>query len=51
MAKMLVQEELPTEGEIRSGHNAKIGFYAQHQADRLSGEMTVFDTIDKIAPY
>src|SRR6185436_20052153 len=51
MLKMLVGEEPPTSGELIIGHNAKIGFYAQHQADRLSGEATVFDTIDKIAPY
>lgn len=51
MLKMIVGEEPQTSGEITPGYNAKIGFYAQHQADRLSGEETVFNTIDRIAPY
>ncbi len=51
MVKMIVGEEPQTAGEITPGYNAKIGFYAQHQADRLSGEETVFNTIDRIAPY
>jgi ATP-binding cassette subfamily F protein 3 len=50
MAKIIVGEE-PVEGEIKEGYNTKIGFYAQHQADRLSGDETVFNTIDKIAPH
>ncbi len=51
MVKMIVGEEAQTSGEIVPGYNAKIGFYAQHQADRLSGDETVFNTIDRIAPY
>jgi ATP-binding cassette subfamily F protein 3 len=49
MAKIMVGEE-PAEGDINPGYNVKIGFYAQHQADRLNGDETVFNTIDKIAP-
>ncbi|MBA3649524.1 MAG: ABC-F family ATP-binding cassette domain-containing protein [Chitinophagales bacterium] len=49
MAKIIVGEE-EAKGELKPGYNVKIGFYAQHQADRLSGEETVFNTIDKIAP-
>ncbi|HUM47552.1 MAG TPA: ATP-binding cassette domain-containing protein, partial [Chitinophagales bacterium] len=49
MAKIMVGEE-PADGEINPGYNVKIGFYAQHQADRLDGDETVFNTIDKIAP-
>lgn len=48
MAKIMVGEE-PADGEITPGYNVKIGFYAQHQADRLDGDETVFRTIDKIA--
>ena len=51
MVKMMVQEEKPTAGELQVGYNSKIGFYAQHQADGLSGDETVFNTIDKMAPY
>lgn len=49
MAKIMVGEE-PADGEVTPGYNVKIGFYAQHQADRLNGDETVFNTIDKIAP-
>lgn len=49
MAKIMVGEE-PAEGDVNPGYNVKIGFYAQHQADRLNGDETVFNTIDKIAP-
>lgn len=48
MAKIMVGEE-PADGEMTPGYNVKIGFYAQHQADRLDGDETVFNTIDRIA--
>jgi ATP-binding cassette subfamily F protein 3 len=50
MAKIIVGEE-PADGELRAGYNVKTGFYAQHQADRLNGDETVFNTIDKIASH
>ena len=50
MAKILVGEE-SGEGLAHIGHNVKTGFYAQHQADRLAGNKTVFETIDSIAPH
>lgn len=31
------------------GHNVKIGYFAQNQAQLLDGEITVFDTIDRVA--
>ena len=36
-------------GELKIGHNVQIGYYAQNQAQLLDGEVTVFDTIDRIA--
>lgn len=36
-------------GKIKIGHNVKIGYFAQNQASLLDGELTVFDTIDKVA--
>ena len=36
-------------GEMELGHNVHLGYYAQNQAETLSGEDTVFDTIDKVA--
>ena len=31
------------------GHNVQIGYFAQNQAQLLDGELTVFDTIDRVA--
>lgn len=36
-------------GNLKIGHNVKIGYYAQNQAQLLDGELTVFDTIDRVA--
>lgn len=36
-------------GEMELGHNVHLGYYAQNQAETLSGDDTVFDTIDKVA--
>lgn len=49
LAKMLVGDESVTRGEIIIGHNVNIGYYAQHQAEKLDGNETVFDTVDKKA--
>lgn len=34
---------------MQVGHNVHLGYYAQNQAETLSGDDTVFDTIDKAA--
>jgi ATP-binding cassette subfamily F protein 3 len=36
-------------GNLKIGHNVKIGYFAQNQAALLDGEMTVFETIDYVA--
>lgn len=36
-------------GELKVGHNVQIGYFAQNQAQLLDGEITVFDTIDRVA--
>jgi ATP-binding cassette subfamily F protein 3 len=41
--------EIPFEGSLRVGHNAQIGYFAQNQAQLLDPELTVFDTIDRVA--
>ena len=48
LAKILA-EGLDHDGECRIGHNVKIGYYAQNQADLLDQERTVFQTIDDVA--
>lgn len=41
--------EIPYTGTLKIGHNVKIGYFAQNQAQLLDGEITVFDTIDRVA--
>ncbi len=36
-------------GSFKIGHNVKIGYFAQNQAQLLDGEISVFDTIDHVA--
>ncbi len=48
MARMIMGE-IPFEGKLSLGHNVKIGYFAQDQAERLNDELTVFETIDHIA--
>ena len=41
--------EIPFTGELKIGHNVKIGYFAQNQAQLLDETITVFDTIDRVA--
>ncbi len=45
----IIMSELPFEGELTLGHNVKVGYFAQNQAQLLNGELTVLETIDEIA--
>jgi ATP-binding cassette subfamily F protein 3 len=44
-----IMGEIDFDGKLQLGHNAMIGYFAQDQAARLDGELTVFQTIDQIA--
>ena len=44
-----IMGEIPFTGSLKIGHNVKIGYFAQNQASLLDGEITVFDTIDRVA--
>lgn len=44
-----IMNEIPYEGMLKLGHNVQIGYFAQNQAQLLDGELTVFDTIDRVA--
>jgi len=48
LAKIIIGE-LDHEGSCKLGHNVKIGYYAQNQAELLDPEKTVFETIDDVA--
>ena len=45
LAKMIVRD-IEFEGEIKLGHQIKIGYYAQNQADFLDENLTVLETIE-----
>ena len=49
LARMLVGALTPTEGSIRLGANINIGYYAQNHEDLMNGELTVYDTLDRVA--
>ncbi len=44
-----IMGEIPFEGNLKLRHNVQIGYFAQNQAQLLDGELTVFDTIDRVA--
>lgn len=45
----IIMNELEHTGKMKIGHNVKIGYFAQNQADLLDGSKTVFETIDDVA--
>ena len=49
LAKILAKELDYDFGVLKYGPNITIGYYAQHQANTLDGELTVLDTIDRVA--
>ena len=44
-----IMDEIPYEGKLTIGHNVQIGYFAQNQAQLLDENVTVFDTIDRVA--
>lgn len=44
-----IMGEIPFTGNLKVGHNVQIGYFAQNQAQLLDGEISVFDTIDRVA--
>lgn len=44
-----IMEQIPYTGKLQLGHNVKIGYFAQNQADMMDEKLTVFDTIDHVA--
>lgn len=45
----IIMNELAYQGKLTLGHNVKIGYFAQDQAERLNDAHTVFETIDMVA--
>ena len=44
-----IMGEIPFEGSLKVGHNVQIGYFAQNQAQLLDEDLTVFQTIDRVA--
>lgn len=44
-----IMQEIEHGGKLELGHNVKIGYFAQNQAQLLNEELTVFETIDYVA--
>jgi ATP-binding cassette subfamily F protein 3 len=45
----IIMGELEHTGKVELGHQVKIGYFAQNQADKLDDNLTVLDTVDKVA--
>lgn len=48
LARILV-DEIPYKGEVKSGHNVKIGYFAQNQSDYLNPEHTLVEEMETVA--
>ncbi|MBO6013216.1 MAG: ABC-F family ATP-binding cassette domain-containing protein [Bacteroidales bacterium] len=44
-----IMGQIPFDGELKVGYGVKIGYFAQNQAQLLDEELSVFDTIDRVA--
>ena len=49
LVKCIMDEITDFTGKLTLGHNVQIGYFAQNQAQLLDGNLTVFDTIDRVA--
>ena len=49
LVKCIMDEITDYTGKLTLGHNVQIGYFAQNQAQLLDGNLTVFDTIDRVA--
>lgn len=50
LAKIIVNELTFSSGELVLGHNVKIGYYAQNQAETMTGSKTVLETMEDASP-
>lgn len=44
-----IMGEIPYTGQLKTGHNVQIGYFAQNQAQLLDENITIYDTIDRVA--
>ena len=50
LAKILINKESITGGDLKLGHNVQVGYYAQNQAEALSPNLTLEETMLNAAP-
>ena len=44
-----IMGEIPYEGTLKIGNNVQIGYFAQNQAQLLDENLTIYETIDRVA--
>ena len=44
-----IMGQIPFEGNLKIGHNVQIGYFAQNQAQLLDDDLSIYDTIDRVA--
>ena len=50
LLKMLAQVHKPSEGIVKLGHEVKIGYYSQMQAETLNMKNTIMQELEQVAP-
>ncbi|NBU22074.1 ABC transporter ATP-binding protein, partial [bacterium] len=48
--RLLSQELMPTQGEVKFGHAVEVGYYAQIQAESLNMNQTILQELEAVAP-
>lgn len=44
-----LMQEIEFDGKVEQGHNVKVTYFAQDQAERLDKNLTVYETVDHVA--
>ncbi len=50
LAKILIGQLEASAGEVTPGFNVHLGYYAQDQSDSLDGDLTLLETLERVAP-
>jgi len=45
----IIMSEIQFSGKLELGYQVKVGYFAQNQADKLDNNLTVLETVDKVA--
>jgi len=45
----IILKEIDFQGKLKIGHNVSVGYFAQNQDELLDENLTIFDTIDRVA--